>query len=100
MAGFPVPAGRLRRIWQVLGAGLALFALALSLSCATWTFHRKPRVAVAFAGVLSDDSICAACSGGPAKGPNGITPAGTYTLTLNATINGNTVSLPSYLTLV
>jgi hypothetical protein len=82
------------------GSGLVLFALALSLSCATWTFHRKPRVAVAFAGVLVMILVGAACSGGPAKGPNGITPAGTYTLTLNATINGNTVSLPNYLTLV
>ena len=82
------------------GGGLALFALALSLSGATWTFHRKPRVAVAFAGILVMILVGAACSGGPAKGPNGITPAGTYTLTLNATINGNTVSLPNYLTLV
>jgi hypothetical protein len=82
------------------GGGLALFALALSLSCATWTFHRKPRVAVAFAGVLAVILIGAACGGSPAKGPNGVTPAGTYTLTLNATINGNTVSLPNYLTLV
>jgi hypothetical protein len=83
-----------------LGGGLALFVLALSLSCATWTFHRKPRVAVAFAGVLVMILVGAACSGGPAKGPNGVTPAGTYTLTLNATTNGNTVSLPNYLTLV
>ena len=74
--------------------------LALSLSCATWTFHRKPRVAVAFAGVLVMILVGAACSGGPAKGPNGITPAGTYTLTLSATVNGSTVSLPNYLTLV
>jgi hypothetical protein len=43
----------------------------------------------------------AACSGGPAKGPNGITPAGTYFITLTATTSGGgTVSMPNFLKLV
>jgi hypothetical protein len=35
-----------------------------------------------------------------AKGPNGATPPGTYTLTLTTTFNGQTQTLPNFLTLV
>ncbi|MGA8038427.1 MAG: choice-of-anchor L domain-containing protein [Candidatus Acidiferrales bacterium] len=82
------------------GGGMALFMVTLSLAGATWTFHRKPRVALAFAMLLIVVLGGAACGGGLAKGPNGVTPAGTYYLTLNATTNGNTVSMPNFLKLI
>ncbi len=82
------------------GGGMALSMITLSLAGATWTFNRKPRVALAFAMLLIVVLGGAACGGGLAKGPDGVTPAGTYYLTLNATTNGNTVSMPNFLKLI
>jgi Abnormal spindle-like microcephaly-assoc'd, ASPM-SPD-2-Hydin len=82
------------------GGGLALFFATLALAGAGWTFRQNPRTAVAFALILLVILGGAACSGGPAKGPNGITPAGTYFITLSATTSGGTVSLPNFLKLV
>jgi hypothetical protein len=80
--------------------GLALLIVTLSLAGASWTFRRNPRAAIAFALVLIVILGGAACSGGPAKGPNGITPAGTYFITLSATTSSGTVSMPNFLKLV
>jgi ABC-type glycerol-3-phosphate transport system substrate-binding protein len=57
-------------------------------------------VLLTFATLLLVALGSAACSGGLAKGPNGATPAGTYTLTLTTTFNGQTQTLPNYLTLI
>lgn len=81
-------------------AGIALGIVALALSGASFAYRRNPRAAVALALVLIVILVGAACSGGPAKGPNGITPAGTYYITLNATTAGGTTVLTNYLTLV
>ncbi len=82
-----------------LGGRLALLLLAFTLGGAVWTFQRKPRIAAAFALLVVVLIGSAACSS-VAKGPNGATPPGTYTLTLSATTNGQTVSLPAFLKLV
>lgn len=82
-----------------LGGPLALLLITFTLGGAVWTFQRKRRIAVAFALMLVAVIGSAACSS-VAKGPNGATPAGTYTLTLSATTNGQTVSLPAFLKLV
>jgi hypothetical protein len=80
--------------------GIAFAIVALALAGASWTHRRNPRAAIAFALVLIVILGGAACSGGPAKGPNGITPAGTYYITLTATTAGGTTTLSNYLTLV
>jgi hypothetical protein len=80
--------------------GIALAIVALALAGASWTYRRNPRAAIAFALVLIVILGGAACSGGPARGPNGITPAGTYYITLTATTAGGTTTLSNYLTLV
>jgi hypothetical protein len=41
----------------------------------------------------------AACNSLP-SGPNGATPAGTYNLSLTTTLNGQTQTLPNFLTLM
>jgi hypothetical protein len=81
-------------------AGIALGILTLALSGASFAYRRNPRAAIALALVLIVILAGAACSGGPAKGPNGITPAGTYYITLTATTSGGTTVLTNYLTLV
>jgi hypothetical protein len=64
-----------------------------------WTLQRKRRLAVTFATIMLIALGSAACASLP-KGPNGATPAGTYTLTLTTTINGQTQTLQNFLTLV
>jgi hypothetical protein len=81
------------------GGGLALLLLTLVLSGAAWAVQRDRRVALAFAVLLLVSIGTAAC-GGLAKGPNGATPPGTYSLTVTATLNGQTQTLPNFLTLV
>jgi hypothetical protein len=57
------------------------------------------RVAVTFATLLLVALGSAACNSLP-QGPNGATAAGTYNLTLTATLNGQTQTFPNFLTLV
>ncbi|MFY9804441.1 MAG: hypothetical protein WA211_20625, partial [Candidatus Acidiferrales bacterium] len=64
-----------------------------------WAMQRNRRVALTFAVLMLVALGTAAC-GGLAKGPNGATPPGTYSLTLTATINGQTQTLPNFLTLI
>ncbi len=89
-AGF-VPSGT--------AGGLALLLLTLMLGGAAWTIQRDRRIVLTLA-VLLLVSIGAAACGGLAKGPNGVTPPSTYTLTITATLNGQTQTLPNFLTLV
>ncbi len=62
--------------------------------------RRNRRVALALATLVLVALGSAACGGGLAKGPNGATPAGTYTLSLSTTFNGQTQTIPNYLTLI
>jgi Divergent InlB B-repeat domain len=82
------------------GAGLGLLLLTLILGGAVWTMPRDRRVALTFAVLVLVAMGTAACGGGLAKGPNGATQPGTYTLTITATLNGQTQTLPNFLTLV
>jgi hypothetical protein len=82
------------------GTGLVTLLFSLLFGFAAWTSRKNRRVLLTFATLLLVALGSAACSGGLAKGPNGATPAGTYTLTLTTTFNGQTQTLPNYLTLI
>jgi len=77
-----------------------LFGIGAFAAWSPWDARKNRRVALAFAVLLLVAIGSAACGGGLAKGPNGATPAGTYTLSLTTTFNGQTQSLPNYLTLI
>jgi sugar lactone lactonase YvrE len=79
--------------------GIALLLLSLGLGALTWAMQRNRRVALTFALLMLVALGTAAC-GSLAKGPNGATPPGTYSLTLTTTVNGQTQTLPNFLTLV
>jgi trimeric autotransporter adhesin len=79
---------------------MLLAFLSLLIGVGMWMTRRDRRLAIAFATVMLILLGSAACGGGVAKGPNGATPAGTYTLTLTTTFNGQIQTLPNYLTLI
>ncbi|MFZ3216676.1 MAG: choice-of-anchor D domain-containing protein [Candidatus Acidiferrales bacterium] len=81
------------------GGGIALLLMAMALGAAAWVMQRNRRVALTFAVLMLVALGTAAC-GSLAQGPNGATPAGTYTLTLSTTVNGQTQTLPNFLTLI
>jgi hypothetical protein len=89
-SGFMPPGGR---------GGAERAMLLLALGGMTWMFRRRRRVAVTFATLLLVALGSAACGSLP-QGPNGVTPAGTYNLTLTTTLNGQTQTFPNFLTLV
>ena len=76
-----------------LGGGLGLALLAFALGGLTWIYRKSPRWALSFAVLLLFALGGIACSSPPA-GPNGATPPGNYTVTITATVNGNTTSTP------
>jgi len=82
-----------------IGGGLGLLLATMVLGGAVWTFRRNRRVALTFATLLLVALGSAACNSLP-QGPNGATPAGTYTLSLTTTLNGQTQTLNNFLTLV
>lgn len=82
------------------GTGLLTMLFSLLFGFAAWASRQNRRVALTFAAFMLVALGSAACGGGLAKGPNGATPAGTYTLTLTTTFNGQTQTLPNYLTLI
>lgn len=79
---------------------MMLALLSLLMGFVMGTRRRNPRLALALAMVALIVIGGAACSGGLPKGPNGVTPAGTYSLTLTTTFNGQTQTYPNYLTLI
>ena len=81
------------------GNGLLLATMMLGLGGMVWTFRRNRRVALTFATLLLVALGSAACNSLP-SGPNGATPAGTYSLSLTTTLNGQTQTLNNFLTLV
>ena len=84
-----------------IGGGIGLLLVTLVLSGAMWTFRRKRRVAMTFATMLLVALGSAACSNSLPQGPNGATPAGTYTLSLTTSLNGAPPqTLNNFLTLV
>lgn len=93
-AGHGLAARMLLMIFAML-FGFAAFAVG-----SPWDARKNRRVALAFAVLLLVAIGSAACGGSLAKGPNGATPAGTYTLSLTTTFNGQTQTLPNYLTLI
>ena len=79
--------------------GIGLLLLALIMGGIAWVMQRNRRVALTFAVLMLVALGTAAC-GSLAKGPNGATQPGTYSLTLTTTINGQTQTLNNFLTLV
>jgi hypothetical protein len=79
--------------------GIALLLLSLALGGIAWVMQRNRRLALTFAVLMLVALGTAAC-GGLAKGPNGATPPGTYMLSLSTTVNGQTQTMPNFLTLV
>ncbi len=82
-----------------IGGGIGLLLASMMLGGAVWTFRRNRRVALTFATLLLVALGSAACNSLP-SGPNGATPAGSYSLSLTTTLNGQTQTLPNFLTLV
>jgi trimeric autotransporter adhesin len=81
------------------GGGIGLLLVTLIFGGATWIYRSRRRVAMTFATLLLVAVGSAACNSLP-QGPNGVTPAGTYTLTLTTTLNSQTQTFPNFLTLV
>ncbi len=79
--------------------GIGLLLLSLGLGGLAWAMQRNRRLALTFAVLMLVAMGTAAC-GSLAKGPNGATPPGTYSLTLTTTINGQTQTMANFLTLV
>jgi sugar lactone lactonase YvrE len=82
------------------GGGLGLLLVSMVFGGALWMFRRNRRVALTFATLLLVALGSAACSNSLPQGPNGATPAGTYSLSLTTTLNGQTQTLNNFLTLV
>ena len=93
--GFVAPGG------DGIGGGLGLLLVSMIFGGAMWTFRRNRRVALTFATLLLVALGSAACSNSLPQGPNGATPAGTYSLSLTTSLNGgSTQTLNNFLTLV
>ncbi|HWO36430.1 MAG TPA: hypothetical protein VNO32_47180, partial [Candidatus Acidoferrum sp.] len=92
--GFVAPVG------AIGGGGLGLLLVSMVFGGAMWMFRGNRRVALTFATLLLVALGSAACSNNLPQGPNGATPAGTYTLSLTTTLNGQTQTLNNFLTLV
>jgi hypothetical protein len=69
------------------GGGLALLLAAAMLGSLTWAFRTRSRWALSFAVLMLIALGSAACSS-PPGGPSGRTPAGTYTLSITASVAG------------
>jgi len=82
------------------GGGPGLLLVSMVFGGAMWMFRRNRRVALTFATLLLVALGSAACSNSLPQGPNGATPAGTYSLSLTTTLNGQTQTLNNFLTLV
>jgi hypothetical protein len=80
------------------GGGVGMLLAAMMFGGIGWTFKRDRRVALTLATLMLI-MVSAACGGLP-KSANGPTPAGTYFISLSTTLNGQTQTLPNFLTLV
>jgi hypothetical protein len=94
--GFAPPVGGIGGV----GRGIGLVLVSMMLGGAVGTFRRNRRVALTFATLLLVALGSAACNSLP-QGPNGATPAGTYSLSLTTSLNGGPPqTLNNFLTLV
>ncbi len=91
--GFVAPVGG-------IGGGIGMLLVSMVFGGVMWAFRRNRRMALTFAALLLVALGSAACSNSLPQGPNGATPAGTYTLSLTTTLNGQTQTLNNFLTLV
>lgn len=82
------------------GGGISLTLMGLMLAGILGMFNRNRRVAVAFAMLMIVMALGAGSCASLPKGGSGATPPGTYNITLTTTLNGNTQTLPNFLTLV
>ncbi len=73
-----------------LGGGLALLLLSTMFAGTVWMYRRNPRWALSFTLFVLIALGGVACNSLP-RGADGPTPAGNYTLTITATVNGQTV---------
>ena len=87
------------RVGGGIAGGIGLLLVSMVFGGAMWMFRGNRRVALTFATLLLVALGSAACNSLP-KGPNGATPAGTYSLSLTTTLNGQTQTLNNFLTLV
>jgi hypothetical protein len=82
------------------GGGISVGLMGLMLVGITRMFGKNRRVAVAFAMIMIVMALGAGSCASLPKGASGVTPAGTYNITLTTTLNGNTQTLPNFLSLV
>ena len=66
-----------------IGGGIGLLLVSMVFGGAMWAFRRNRRVALTFATLLLVALGSAACSNSLPQGPNGATPAGTYTFVVD-----------------
>jgi len=81
-----------RKIPGGLNGPLGMMLVALAMTGMCYALRRRPRWAISFALLALIALGTASCSS-PQAGPNGATPPGNYTITLTATLNGETASL-------
>ena len=82
------------------GGSVGAVLLAMILGGAAWAFKPYRRMALTFA-MLMLIAVGAGSCASLAKSPTGqATPAGTYFISLTTTLNGQTQTLPNFLTLV
>ena len=72
--------------------GVGVLLLALTLVGMAWSYGRRRRWVLTMAGLLIITLSGAACGNLP-QGPNGVTPAGNYVLTITATVAGQAPQL-------
>jgi hypothetical protein len=82
------------------GGGISLGLMGLMFVGILGMFGKNRRVAVAFAMIMIVMALGAGSCASLPKGASGVTPAGTYNITLTTTLNGNTQTLPNFLSLV
>jgi hypothetical protein len=83
-----------------LGGGIAMTLMALLLSGMVAMFGQKRRVAVVLVMLMIVVAFGVGSCASLPKGQGGVTPAGSYPITLTTTLNGQTQTLTNFLTLV
>jgi hypothetical protein len=77
-----------------------MFLMTLMVGGIAGMFNRDRRIAVAFAMLVMFVALGVGSCASLPKGANGATPVGTYSISLSSTLNGQTQTLPNFLTLV
>jgi hypothetical protein len=82
------------------GGSIGAVLLALMLGGTAWAFRRDRRMALTFAMLMLIALGAGSCGGLPRSPTGQATPPGTYSISLTTTLNGQTQTLPNFLTLV